>query len=148
MKSCGACARRDRRVPRRHECLEPHQRHPGAVVALDRPLCVGPRCDVPPVRLELLFSARGPADYASFADELDGLPSCPLSHRVVDRAGAVQALLADRSQHRGPNAVDLFVAAIAEVNELTLVHYDRHFDAIARVTGQPTEWIAARGMLD
>ena len=102
----------------------------------------------PPVRLELLFSARGPADYASFADELDGLPSCPLSHRVVDRAGAVQALLADRSQHRGPNAVDLFVAAIAEVNELTLVHYDRHFDAIARVTGQPTEWIAARGMLD
>ena len=102
----------------------------------------------PPVRLELLFSARGPADYAAFADELDGLPSCPMSHHVVDRAITVQALLAARSQHRGPNTVDLFVAAIAEVNDLTLVHYDRHFDAIARVTGQPTEWIAKRGTLD
>ena len=102
----------------------------------------------PPVRLELLFSARGPADYAAFADELDGLPSCPLSHRLAGRAEAVQALLAARSQHRGPNAVDLLVAAIAEANEITLVHYDRHFDVIARVTGQPTEWIAPRGSLD
>lgn len=102
----------------------------------------------PPVRLELLFSARGPADYAAFADELDGLPSCPLSRRAVDRAERVQALLAARSQHRGPNPVDLLVAAIAEVEGLTVVHYDRHFDAIARVTGQPTEWIAPRGTLD
>ena len=102
----------------------------------------------PPVRLELLFSARGPADYKMFAAELDGLPSCPLSRRAVDRAGYVQALLADRSQHRGPNAVDLFVAAIAEISELALVHYDRHFDAIGRVTGQATEWIAPRGTLD
>jgi predicted nucleic acid-binding protein len=44
--------------------------------------------------------------------------------------------------------VDLLVAAIAESNEVTLVHYDRHFDAIAKVTGQPTEWIAPRGSLD
>ena len=29
-----------------------------------------------------------------------------------------------------------------------LLHYDRHFDAIARVTGQPTEWLARRGSLD
>jgi predicted nucleic acid-binding protein len=30
-------------------------------------------------------------------------------------------------------------SAIAEANEITLVHYDRNFDAIAKVTGQPTE---------
>ena len=102
----------------------------------------------PPVRLELLFSARGSADYAAFADELDGLPSCPLSHRVAGRAETVQSLLAKRNQHRGPNAVDMLVAAIAETNEMTLVHYDRHFDAIARVTGQPTEWIVPRGSMD
>ena len=101
-----------------------------------------------PVRLELLFSARGPADYASFADELDSLPSFEFSPRAVSRAAQVQALLADRSQHRGPNAVDLYVSAIAELNDAVLVHYDRHFDAIARVTGQPTEWIAPRGTLD
>ena len=102
----------------------------------------------PPVRIELLFSARGPADYADFADELDGLPSRTLSRQAVERAGDVQFKLAGRSQHRGPNAVDLFVAAIAEINDLTLLHYDRHFDAIARVTGQATEWIAPRGTLD
>jgi predicted nucleic acid-binding protein len=58
-----------------------------------------------------------------------------------------QAALAGRSQHRGPVPIDLLVAAVAEVNELTLLHYDRHFDAIARVTGQPSEWIATRGTL-
>ena len=102
----------------------------------------------PPVRLELLLSARGPADYRTFAEELDGLPSCPLSRRAIDRTSDVQALLAEQSQHRGPSAVDLYIAAIAEVNELTLIHYDRHLDAIARVTGQPAEWIAPRGTLD
>jgi hypothetical protein len=29
-----------------------------------------------------------------------------------------------------------------------LVHYDRHFDAIAGVTGQPTAWISPHGTLD
>lgn len=102
----------------------------------------------PPVRLELLFSARGPADYVAFADELDSLPFFDLSSRAVSRAAHVQRLLADGSQHRGPSAVDLYVAAIAELNDAVLIHYDRHFDAIARVTGQPTEWIAPRGSLD
>lgn len=90
----------------------------------------------PPVRLELLFSAGGPADYTTFAEELDGLPLCPLSRRAVDRAGDVQALLAARSHHRGPNAVDLFVAAIAEVNELTLVHYG-HREQRRTASGAP-----------
>jgi predicted nucleic acid-binding protein len=38
--------------------------------------------------------------------------------------------------------MDLLIAAVAEV------HYDRHFDAIGRVTGQPMEWLARRGSLD
>jgi hypothetical protein len=101
-----------------------------------------------PVRLELLFSARGPVDYATLADDLAALPQVPLGEPVAARAEEIQAMLAGRSHHRGPTPVDLFIAAVAELNELTLVHYDRHFDAIARVTGQPTEWIAPRGTLD
>jgi predicted nucleic acid-binding protein len=101
-----------------------------------------------PVRLELLFSARGPVDYATLADDLAGLPQVPLDEPVAARADEIQAMLAGRSHHRGPTPVDLYIAAVAELNELTLVHYDRHFDAIARVTGQPTEWIAPRGTLD
>ena len=102
----------------------------------------------PPVRLELLYSARGPADYAAFADQLDGLTAVPLSRRAVDRATDVQASLAQSSQDCGPNPVDLYVAAIAELNDLIVIHYDRHFDAIACATGQPSEWIAPRGTLD
>jgi predicted nucleic acid-binding protein len=59
-----------------------------------------------------------------------------------------QRSLAGRGQHRGPTPVDLLIAAVAEVHEVTLLHYDRHFDLIARATGQPAEWLTRRGSLD
>jgi len=67
---------------------------------------------------------------------------------VEELALAAQAELAARSQHRGPTPMDLLVAATAAAHDVVLRHYDRHFDAIARVTGQPTEWVARRGSLD
>ena len=102
----------------------------------------------PPVTLELLYSARGRADYAALRSDLDSLPKASLDEGAASRSAVVQGLLAERGQHRGPGPVDLLIAAIAELNGLTLVHYDRHFDEIARVTGQSTEWIAPRGTLD
>jgi predicted nucleic acid-binding protein len=100
-----------------------------------------------PVELEILFSARSKADYAIRQSELRGLALYPVVERNARRAVDTQASLAERSQHRGPTPVDLLVAAIAERADLTLLHYDRHFDAIARVTGQPMEWLARRGSL-
>jgi predicted nucleic acid-binding protein len=101
-----------------------------------------------PVRLELLWSARGKRDYALFAHDLDYLPHLPIDGRVERAAASIDFALAERGQHRGPSAVDLFVAALADVHDATLLHYDRHFDAIAAVTGQPAEWLARRGSLD
>lgn len=101
-----------------------------------------------PVKLELLWSARGPKDYETLASDLAGFQTLPIDRRAERAAERAQAGLAGRSQHRGPLPVDLLVAAVAEVNDLTVLHYDRHFDAIARVTGQPAEWIARRGSLD
>ncbi len=101
-----------------------------------------------PVRLELLLSARGPADYRALAADLTQLRHFRLDERSEAAATRTQAALAERSQHRGPTPVDLLIAAIAEVNGATLLHYDRHFDAIARVTSQPMEWLARRGSLD
>lgn len=100
-----------------------------------------------PVRFELLHSARGKSDFANFASELDGLPHLALSRRVEALAARTQAALANRSEHRGPKPIDLLIAAIAQVHGATLLHYDRHFDLIARVTGQPAEWLARRGSL-
>jgi predicted nucleic acid-binding protein len=44
--------------------------------------------------------------------------------------------------------MDLLIAAIARIHCAVALHYDRHFDAIARVTGRPMEWLARRGSLD
>jgi predicted nucleic acid-binding protein len=99
------------------------------------------------VRLELLYSARSPSAHRSLARDLSTIPDLPLDHEVCATAERAQALLADRSQHRGPAPVDLLVAATAEAYGVTLIHYDRHFETIAAVTGQPMEWLAPRGSL-
>jgi predicted nucleic acid-binding protein len=102
----------------------------------------------PPVLLELLYSARGPSDYASLVWGYSGMPTLPLDDRAIARAVDVQAGLAVLSQHRGPKPIDLFVAAIAELNDTVLLHHDHHFDQIRRVTGQAMEWLPRRGSLD
>lgn len=101
-----------------------------------------------PVALELLYSARSRTDYEEIASGLDGFQHLPLDSRCEALAVRTQALLAARGQHRGPAPVDLLIAAIADAYGVTLLHYDRHFDVIARVTGQPAEWLARRGSLD
>jgi predicted nucleic acid-binding protein len=100
-----------------------------------------------PVVLELLVSAGGPADYRRLAADLAQLRNLRLDRRAEDAALRTQSELAARSQHRGPTPTDVLIAAIAKVSGLVLLHYDRHFDAIARVSGQATEWLARRGSL-
>jgi predicted nucleic acid-binding protein len=100
-----------------------------------------------PVKLELLYSARGKRDYNDLSFDLGRLPYLELDERVADAALRAQTALATRGQHRLP-AVDFLVAALAEVNDAVLLHYDRHFDVIRRVTAQPMEWLARRGSLD
>jgi len=68
-----------------------------------------------------------------------------MDQRVLDRAVAVQDVLADRSQQRGAKIADLLIAAAAEVAGLVVLHYDHDFDLIAHVTGQLTEWILPAG---
>lgn len=101
-----------------------------------------------PVLLELLYSARGGADHARFAADLGHFPHLALTGQAEEAARRTQAALAERNQHRGPKPIDLLIAAIAEVTEATLLHYDRHFDLIANVTGQRAEWLAPRGSLN
>lgn len=97
------------------------------------------------VDLEILYSAEGPADYAATAEALAGMPRAPIDEGCVRRALEVQAMLAKRSQHRGVSLPDLLVAACAERASLTVLHYDADFERIAEVTGQPTQWVVARG---
>jgi predicted nucleic acid-binding protein len=92
-------------------------------------------------RLEVGYSARsGPEMRSRF--RLPPMVSMPVEYltpAIEDRAVEVLALLADRGQHRAPTLPDLIIAAAAELAEFTVLHLDKDFDVIAKVTGQPVE---------
>jgi predicted nucleic acid-binding protein len=97
------------------------------------------------VDLELLYSARDRATYRALTEALRGMPRVAVDDAAVSRALAVQAMLAERSQHHAVPLPDLLVAACAEQAGLTVLHYDADFDRIAQLTNQPTQWIVPRG---
>ena len=51
------------------------------------------------------------------------------------------------AHHRSVKHPDLLIAAAAEAAGLTVLHYNEDFDRIAEITGQPTRWLADRGVL-
>ena len=60
----------------------------------------------------------------------------PVDDRSYARALEVQRLLTEHGLHRSAGAVDLLVAATAEVQALTVLHDDNEFDSISSVTGR------------
>jgi predicted nucleic acid-binding protein len=101
------------------------------------------------VRLELLWSALDAPDIAIMRSKLDVLRDVPMGERVWRRAADVLELLAERGplHHRQVGLPDLLIAAAAELAEMPVIHYDRDFEVIAEVTGQPVEAIAPLGSL-
>jgi predicted nucleic acid-binding protein len=102
----------------------------------------------PLVELEFLYSARSVADRAWLEQQLRaafGWVAMP--DRIYERAAEIQNDLTGRGSHRSAGAVDLLIAATAEYQGLSLLHYDRDFDQIAGVTGQPMRWLAPAGTI-
>ena len=99
------------------------------------------------VDLEVLSSARSREDYDDIADELAGFEHIPIDEMVMGRAAAIQRSLATVGQHSLPFP-GLIIAAAAEAGGATVLHYDRDFERIAAITGQPHEWIAVPGSID
>jgi predicted nucleic acid-binding protein len=99
--------------------------------------------------LEVGFSARSATDYATTRRALlDYLVPILVSPRAEQRAREVQAELVRRGQHRAVSIPDLLVAAVAEVEGLSVLHYDADFELVAGITGQPAEWVVPRGSVD
>jgi len=99
--------------------------------------------------LEVGFSARSTKGYATTRRTLlDYLVPILVAPRAEQRAREVQAALVRRRQHRTVSIPDLLVAAIAEVEQLSVLHYDADFELVASITGQPTEWVVPRGSID
>jgi predicted nucleic acid-binding protein len=99
--------------------------------------------------LEVGYSSQSVRDYDTTRhDLLDLLIPVAVPVRAEERARALQRELVTRGQHRGVSVPDLVVAAIADIEQLTILHYDADFDLISQVTGQPTEWVVPRGTID
>lgn len=92
-------------------------------------------------RLEIGYSARSAADLDTIrtATPYNSLATEYVTPVIEDRAVAVQQALAAIGHHRTPSVPDLIIAATAEMAGLTVLHYDKDFEIIARITGQTVE---------
>jgi predicted nucleic acid-binding protein len=104
-------------------------------------------CDA--VKLELLHGARNADEFVLTRERLDQLPQCPIGPAEFRRALDVYEKLAQQGglHYRRVKHADLLIAAAAQAASLPLLHYDADFETIARITGQPTRWIAPRGSI-
>ncbi|MGW2964008.1 PIN domain-containing protein [Streptomyces sp. NPDC001220] len=113
-----------------------------------KPLAEGLIARCPITEIEFLYSAKNAEDREQTIQRLDTLFSwTPMDDRAVTRAWQVQEELTVKGQHRSAGAVDLLVAATAEIQGLTVLHYDNDFETIASVTGQPAQWLMPPGSL-
>ena len=95
------------------------------------------------IDIEVLYSARSPAEYEQLrGDRRELYERLPMPDEVWDRALDVQRVLAAAGKLRSVGLSDLVIAATAERAGVTLLHYDGDFDRIADITGQPTRWAA------
>ncbi len=99
----------------------------------------------PVIDLEVCYSARDFPHYQRIVRAQRQCIQLPVDDQVLERATAVQCELVKGSQHRGVSPADLLIAACAEVHGATVLHYDRDFDVISEVTGQPSLWVVPPG---
>ena len=97
--------------------------------------------------LEIGFSARNAAEWDRLVVALGAFRQLDVEAHHFDRARQVQRKLAAEGL-KGRKVPDLLIAAVAEAESLSVLHYDADFDYIATVTGQPTQWIVERGSID
>lgn len=94
-------------------------------------------------RLEVGYSARSDTDHRTLLTEppISSMPVEYLTPKIEDRAIDLQLRLAERGIHRALSMPDLLITATAELAGLTILHFDKDFELIAELTGQPTQWL-------
>ncbi len=99
----------------------------------------------PVVALELLAAARNEDAFRRLDHALAALTSAPVTRSAGTAAiGASRDL---RGERRIP-AADYLIAAAAAERGASVLHYDHHFDALCRVLGIESVWVAEPGSID
>ncbi len=100
------------------------------------------------LEFEALHSSRNATEYEQARTDREfAYEYLPTNDVDWKRALALQRKLASKSQLRAVGMPDLLIAAVAERERVTVVHYDSDFDTIAEITGQPVRWVVPRGSL-
>jgi predicted nucleic acid-binding protein len=121
-------------------------RHPGVAAVLGTMIESGLVGTCAVIDFELAWATRSSAEFDDLrADRDTGYEWLPTHDEDWRRALEVQALLWRTGHVRAVGFPDLLVAAVAERERVTLIHYDSDFDMIANITGQPTQWVVPRG---
>jgi predicted nucleic acid-binding protein len=97
--------------------------------------------------LEYLNNAPDPRWYEALWAALHGQRWMDVTTEAMNRAVEIHREMAVASQHRRFRLPDLIIAATAELNGATVLHYDEDYERIAKITGQPIEWVAPKGSL-
>ncbi len=121
--------------------------HRSAVAAVLGPLIEAglvATCGV--IEFELGWATRSAAEFDLVrADRAEGYEWLATHDEDWRRALAVQAGLWRSGRVRAVGFPDLLIAAVAEREQVTLVHYDGDYDLIAEITRQPMQWVVPRG---
>jgi predicted nucleic acid-binding protein len=98
------------------------------------------------IEFELAWAARTSAELDALrADRDAGYEWLATQDEDWRRALQVQADLWRSGQMRSVGLPDLLVAAVAEREHVTVLHYDADYDLVAEITGQPVRWVVPRG---
>lgn len=98
------------------------------------------------IEFELAWATRTAAEFNELRADRDlGYDWLATHDEDWRRALEVQALLWRAGQMRSVGVPDLLVAAVAERERVTVLHYDADYEIIARVTGQAIRWVVPRG---
>ncbi|MFI6862020.1 PIN domain nuclease [Streptomyces sp. NPDC050421] len=101
-----------------------------------------------PTEYEMVHSARDNSEATRISTWLHAFDYVHSTDDTFTRALEVQRHALNAGFHRALSLPDLLIAATAELNRLTVLHYDGDFDMIASLTGQPAEWVVPPGSAD
>jgi predicted nucleic acid-binding protein len=118
---------------------------PSVAAVLDPLLQVDALATCAVMDLEILFSARSGSEHTKLARARSGFTYLETSDAMLRRAKELQSLLAKRGQHRAASIADLIISAVAEHHGATVLHYDKDFDLIAKVSRVDARWVVPPG---
>lgn len=98
------------------------------------------------IEFELGWATRSSAEFDQLRVDRDtGYEWLAIHDEDWRRALGVQAELWRSGRMRAVGFPDLLVAAVAEREHVTVLHYDSDYDVIAHITSQPVQWVVPCG---